>query len=532
MNYDVLVVGGGAAGLTAAAYAARAGKTVALFEQQAKLGGLVQSVNHDGFVFDMGLRAIENSGMVLPMVSELGLPLEYVRSRVSVGIADRIISIESKDSIAEYGDLLRSFYPGSADDIEAILDVIRRTMRDMDVLYGIDNPLFKDLSKDYRYIFRTLLPWAVKFLFTIGRINRTNTPVERFLAELTTDESLRSIIGQHFFRSTPAFFAMSYFSIYLDYLYPKGGTGSLMRLLADFCAAHGVDIHTQLAVLKVNPAEKTITAEDGSVCTYGALIWAADLNRLFAAVDESVLPDAKTRRSVALRREELRRAPTGDSVFSVFLSVDESPEYFRNKSEGHFFYTPDPRGLRDLHTKGLDELLANYDRSGDRVEVVTQYLRQLLLLNTFEISIPAVKDPTMAPPGKTGLIVSWLFDHALATKVHEDGWFERLKDLCMDEVIRILSSTVYPGLEGKILDRFVSTPLTIEKFTGNSGGAITGWAFGAETMPVVNQMQRVAKSVLTPMKDIYQAGQWTYSPSGLPIAILTGKLAANRAVKG
>ena len=31
--------------------------------------------------------------------------------------------------------------------------------------------------------------------------------------------------------------------------------------------------------------------------------------------------------------------------------------------------------------------------------------------------------------------------------------------------------------------------------------------------------------------DIVQAGQWTYSPSGLPISILTGKLAADRVMK-
>jgi len=41
-------------------------------------------------------------------------------------------------------------------------------------------------------------------------------------------------------------------------------------------------------------------------------------------------------------------------------------------------------------------------------------------------------------------------------------------------------------------------------------------------------MQHVAKSVVTPFPDICQAGQWSYSPSGLPIAILTGKLAADR----
>jgi len=67
--------------------------------------------------------------------------------------------------------------------------------------------------------------------------------------------------------------------------------------------------------------------------------------------------------------------------------------------------------------------------------------------------------------------------------------------------------------------------------TGNTGGAITGWAFGPGQLPVIHTMQQVAKSVLTPMKDVYQADQWAYSPSGLPITILTGKLAANRAVK-
>jgi len=30
---------------------------------------------------------------------------------------------------------------------------------------------------------------------------------------------------------------------------------------------------------------------------------------------------------------------------------------------------------------------------------------------------------------------------------------------------------------------------------------------------------------------VYQAGQWTYSPSGLPVSILTGKIAADRVSK-
>ena len=47
----------------------------------------------------------------------------------------------------------------------------------------------------------------------------------------------------------------------------------------------------------------------------------------------------------------------------------------------------------------------------------------------------------------------------------------------------------------------------------------------------MSKLPQVARSVLTPIPDTYQAGQWTYSPSGLPISILTGKLAADRVIK-
>ena len=37
--------------------------------------------------------------------------------------------------------------------------------------------------------------------------------------------------------------------------------------------------------------------------------------------------------------------------------------------------------------------------------------------------------------------------------------------------------------------------------------------------------------VRTPIPGILQAGQWAFSPSGLPTSILTGKLAADEVVK-
>mgnify|MGYP003797427591 CR=1 FL=1 len=54
-------------------------------------------------------------------------------------------------------------------------------------------------------------------------------------------------------------------------------------------------------------------------------------------------------------------------------------------------------------------------------------------------------------------------------------------------------------------------------------------------MPAENRFKRIAGAIRTPIEDIYQCGQWTFSPSGLPVSILTGKLAADavrRALKG
>ncbi len=69
------------------------------------------------------------------------------------------------------------------------------------------------------------------------------------------------------------------------------------------------------------------------------------------------------------------------------------------------------------------------------------------------------------------------------------------------------------------------------KIAGNTDGAITGWAFSNDPMPAENRLPKILNAVKTPIPDVFQAGQWTYSPSGLPISILTGKLAADRVIQ-
>jgi all-trans-retinol 13,14-reductase len=338
-KYDTIVVGGGIAGLTSTAYLARAGEKVLLIEKNDKCGGLVNSFSRNGFQYDAGVRALEDAGIILPMLENLGIKLETVKSSVSVGIGKDIIHIKDRSSLNDYRKLLIKHYPESENEIDQILKEIKTIMKHMDVLYGIENPFFKDLKSDLNYIFKKLLPWLPKFIFTIGKINRMNIPVEDHLKTIIKNDSLRDIISQHFFKSTPTFFALSYFSLYLDYFYPKGGVGKLADVVKNKALELGGEISLKTSVTKVNANNNTLTDNKGIVYEYDQLIWAADAKYFYNNTQIDLLKP-KVKEQFEATKSKLISKRGSDSVFTLFLQVDEPLESFKAISSGHFFYTP------------------------------------------------------------------------------------------------------------------------------------------------------------------------------------------------
>jgi len=70
---DVIVVGGGLAGLTAAAYAARAGRRVLLCERARDVGGRAATQNESGFLFNLGPHALYRASTAAAVLAELGV---------------------------------------------------------------------------------------------------------------------------------------------------------------------------------------------------------------------------------------------------------------------------------------------------------------------------------------------------------------------------------------------------------------------------------------------------------------------------
>ncbi|GGR05364.1 NAD(P)/FAD-dependent oxidoreductase [Deinococcus ruber] len=126
---DILVVGAGLAGLTAARTLMRAGKRVRVLEASGRVGGRVQSRTHDGFLLDAGYQVLFTGYPAVKRQLDLGAldlvalpPAAAVRTgaRVSVlgdpfrdpgsllsSLASRALSLPDKLRVARLGAELR-----------------------------------------------------------------------------------------------------------------------------------------------------------------------------------------------------------------------------------------------------------------------------------------------------------------------------------------------------------------------------------------------------------------------------------------
>ncbi len=526
-DQKIIIVGAGMAGLTAAAYLTKENYPVLLLDKNDRIGGLVNTFEYDGFCFDTGPRAFVNSGMVKPILKDLGIEWEFLDNKISIGVEDQLLLVDSLDALEDYKRILINLYPENQGDIEKVIKMVRRLSGYTKILYQFDNPNFVDLVRDPAYVFGKLLPWTIKLLYVLRKFKQFDMPMEDFLKRLTDNQSLIDILTQFFFRKTPTYFALGYFHVYLDYFYPKDGTGALPKLLKEYILRRGGEIELNKHIIEVTPSASKVTDSAGNSYDYDHLIWAADLKTLYRSLN-LVGIDAKLTHQIESETQRIFSSKGAESSFILFVAVDRPPSYFQTRGGEHMFYTPSRQGLREINRGERRDLIQDFDKKTKRE--VLDWLRNFCSLNTYEVSVPALRDPSLAPEGQTGIMISFLVDYDIFQKIQQAGWYGEFKELLETRIIRIFSETVYEGLEDDVLFKFSSTPLTINKVSGSSEGAITGWSFETD-IPVENQLKDIPKSVLTSIPGVLQAGQWAYSPSGVPIAMLTGWHAAQKIIK-
>lgn len=279
-SHDVVVVGGGHNGLAAAAYLARAGRSVLLLERQAALGGATVSAD----VFEgAGARISRYSYLVslLPqqVVDDLGLRLRLTRRRWSsytpVPGGDAGLLVDNEDPAATARSLEAV---GAGRDVDGWGDFSARTGRLAAAVWPtVTGPL----------------PRRSEVVGRIGDAGLVRDFLDRPLGEVVestfTHDLVRGVVLTDGLISTfahPHGRDLRHNVCFLyhvmgggtgDWDVPVGGMGQVPAQLADAARRAGADLRTGATVTGVEEGAVTWVDEEGMTqrATAGTVLWAA-----------------------------------------------------------------------------------------------------------------------------------------------------------------------------------------------------------------------------------------------------------------
>ncbi len=507
-EYDVVVIGSGAAGLTCALRLASEGQRVLVAEKNDWVGGYSHGFGQDGYYWDHG-------GHIF-LAYRLGAQAREVFQRLKIDQVVEMVpdqhdyrcifpneSLAIPAEMSEAADVFANRFPEERDGIAKVLLTMERLIDEADKMV----PTFRvDGVAGERRLIDPLLeqfqrPSLAKIAGTIAKPQRVPAPSltryqTRTLQQLL-DEHLKDPYLKAYFSMLsagigigPGKLSAVVAGIFLVHALrtqwmPKGGFGKLAEALSGLIEEQGGTIQTGAEVTRIllNDVEKVVGVEtaSGQTIRAKAVVSACDARRTYL----EMLPTTATTDSF---RERLQTMELSPSIFQVQLGVDMDLEPYRQEIQRlNFFYSsPDiDHGMAQFPQGNIDDA-------------------------AFFLYVATFHQPEMAPPGKHSLKLE------AYTTLHSRGieW-ERDKQALGDALIR-RSEALIPGLSNHIVTRAHRTPEDLLRDTGNSEGAFAGWAFTPELM----QHARPAQQSM--VNGLYLAGHWTRPSPGVPWVMLSG----------
>jgi len=493
---DVIVIGGGVAGLMAAAFRARDGREVVLVEQNSFVGGCVGGFTRQGYYFDGGAQSFESIGLVFPLLERLDVrdSLDAVRTdyRLRTPTVDCPLS-ESYEAVEEAFCLA---HPKSARSLRRFFRKLFKVSRAFEQFTQPGRtPFLYDGSERVAALLRLGLsnPTGVKALWDSHR--RYGREV---VEQLVDDPGLAALLGTFGYRGASLFMLGSFFACWRqDYWRPRLGMQRLADVLAESCRADGAKIRTRTSVQEILRSEGKVAGvrfADGDALHAPVVVAACDHTHL-------------ERDLLGLRVSAPSPEDVSDAFFSLFLGLDLNDEQLdRLLPEHHTFLVPAHRDFR----------LERGERHGHRLRWV-------------EVSRNSGRGLRQAPEGGTSITVQTM------TRVDWADWWGRGPDgartdryvQLKQQVEQELLDTVEqfaPGLRDHIRLRFSATPWTYHRYTRNLHGASAGWTWDPHRSRVRETLgaEVVRASRGSTIEGLYRCGHWTASPGSVPGAALSG----------
>jgi phytoene dehydrogenase-like protein len=476
---EVIVIGAGIAGLSAACYAQMNGYKSRIFEMHDKPGGLCTAWDRKGYTVDGCIHWLVGSAPgngLYPMWLELGMiqGLKFVD-------LDQFYRYESPngDSFTMYTNIdkleeeLKRCGPEDAALATDLCNAMRRLSRmsmPMDTAPELQSFLdkAKSMVKMAPYI-KDLGKWAGQTVQDLS---------QRFKSQLIRES----------FAFWPQDFSVMGLMITVAWMhskvagYPIGGSMPMMRAIEKRYASMGGEIIYKARVKKVlveHGRAAGVVLENGEEHRADYVISAADGHAtIFDMLEGKYVNDTI--------RGYYDSIPIFTPIIFAALGVNREFKDMPQMISGITIGLPQPVTIGGLPQTRLHVRINNFD-------------------------------PTMAPAGKTVLACMIDSDYGYWKKLKTEPARYREEKERVAETVKAILERRFPGISRQVEMTDIATPVTFERYTGNWQGCYEGFL----TTPKTQRMN--LRKTLPGLDHFYMAGQWVSPGGGLPSGVMTGR---------